>query len=281
MVPLHGIAIALIALLAGPVAAQETGELASLINAYRGAPQVCEGRRTVPAGPLAANDVLTQVRFVAGGNLQDALKERGYQAARAQSINVSGPKHASAVIEFMKPRYCGPLLSPQFAEIGIARDGDAWHIVLARPVLSPNLGDVRESAKAILRLTNAARAQPRTCGTRRFNAAPRLTEHPQLDAAALVHSRDMADHNYFDHRAKDGSLPGERAVREGYAWRGVGENIATGQGSPEQAMAAWLTSPEHCVNIMDASFTQMGAAYAVNPKSDSTIYWTQVFGTPR
>jgi uncharacterized protein YkwD len=32
---------------------------------------------------------------------------------------------------------------------------------------------------------------------------------------------------------------------------------------------------------MNPHFTEMGAAYAVNPESDSLIYWTQVFGTPR
>ena len=59
-----------------------------------------------------------------------------------------------------------------------------------------------------------------------------------------------------------------------------GENIADGQGSPQQAVSGWLSSPDHCANIMDGKFTAMGAAYAVNPGSDATIYWTQVFGTP-
>jgi uncharacterized protein YkwD len=33
--------------------------------------------------------------------------------------------------------------------------------------------------------------------------------------------------------------------------------------------------------MMKPEFADMGAAYAVNPSSDSTIYWTQVFGTRR
>jgi uncharacterized protein YkwD len=32
---------------------------------------------------------------------------------------------------------------------------------------------------------------------------------------------------------------------------------------------------------MQAGFSEMGAAHATNPKSNSTIYWTQVFGSPR
>lgn len=91
----------------------------------------------------------------------------------------------------------------------------------------------------------------------------------------------MAAHNYFSHRGKDGSLAGVRATRDGYDWRGIGENIAAGQGSAQQVVAGWLASPSHCFNIMHPDFTEMGAAYAVNPQSDAAIYWTQVFGSPR
>ena len=91
----------------------------------------------------------------------------------------------------------------------------------------------------------------------------------------------MASRNYFAHAARDGSTVGDRATREGYEWSAIGENIASGQGSPGQAVASWLTSPTHCANVMKPGFTQMGAAYFVNPASDTVIYWTQVFGTPQ
>jgi uncharacterized protein YkwD len=33
---------------------------------------------------------------------------------------------------------------------------------------------------------------------------------------------------------------------------------------------------------MNPGFTEMGAAYVVNPQNrNRTVYWTQVFGTPR
>ena len=40
----------------------------------------------------------------------------------------------------------------------------------------------------------------------------------------------------------------------------------------------WLASPSHCYNLMNPDFHEMGAAYASNPQSQATIYWTQVFG---
>jgi uncharacterized protein YkwD len=85
----------------------------------------------------------------------------------------------------------------------------------------------------------------------------------------------------MEHKGHDGSKPEERITRAGYAWRSVGENIASGVMTPEEAVDVWLRSPPHCTNIMEESFTQMGIAFAVNPKSDEGAYWTQTFGTPR
>ncbi|PIL40984.1 CAP domain-containing protein [Massilia psychrophila] len=86
----------------------------------------------------------------------------------------------------------------------------------------------------------------------------------------------------FRPHGKDGREVAERAVRAGYRWRGIGENIAAGQASPEEAMAGWLASPGHCANIMDRSFTEMGGAYGTNVVGEQPrVYWTQVFGQPR
>jgi hypothetical protein len=273
--------LAAAALIAGPACARDDGELLDLINAYRSEPRTCEGRRTDAAGPLALVRALANAQIAADRPLLDALKAQGYQAAQAQAIVVSAPGDAQAVMALLQKRYCRPLLGRHFSEIGVSRQAGRWSIVLAQPLVSADLGDWREAGHEILRLANEARAQPRTCGSRRFDAAPSLTWAPALGAAALAHSRDMAERNYFGHRGADGSQAGDRAAREGYAWQQVGENVAAGQGSPRQAMSAWLSSPHHCANVMNPGFADMGAAYAVNPDSEATIYWTQVLGTPR
>jgi uncharacterized protein YkwD len=33
--------------------------------------------------------------------------------------------------------------------------------------------------------------------------------------------------------------------------------------------------------MMSLGFTEMGVAFAVDPKTEAGIYWTQVFATPR
>lgn len=252
------------------------------INAYRSAPQTCAGRKSDLIGPLAPAAALARIeRTDAEQSLQTALQRAGYPAAQAQAIVLIGPRSASSAMSVLRDRYCEVLSSTQFSEIGISREDNTWLLILAQPLLPPDLGGWREAGREVLRLVNEARSAPRTCGAQRYQPAAPVQWQSDLASAALVHSGDMAQGNYFAHAGRDGSTVGERAARVGYAWQGIGENIATGQSSPAQVVSGWLASPGHCVNIMQPGFTEMGAAYAVNLKSDTMIYWTQVFGTPR
>lgn len=261
--------------------AADISQLITLINDYRESPQTCDGKRTGPVGPLAPDDALARVQIASGTQLQPALKGAGYHAARAEAIAVSGPSNPNATMTALKQRYCKILLNPQYTAVGVSRKANAWHVVFARPLLSGDLRDWQKAGQEILTLTNEARAKPRSCGTRKFGAVPPVAWNEKIALSALAHSRDMANRNYFSHEAKDGSKADTRARREGYNWRRIGENIATGQGAPKQTVSGWLASPGHCANIMNRNFTEMGAAYAINPKSETVIYWTQVFGTPR
>ena len=261
--------------------AQETRELAELINAYRTSPQTCEGRRMDAAGPLTPEPRLERVRFSSDAALGAALQKAGYGAARVQAIAISGPRSADSAMSMLKQGYCSVLLSPQFAELGVSREANTWRLVLAQPLLSPDLDSWREAGREVLDLVNAARAEPRTCGEERFGKAPPLQWNEKLAQAALNHSMDMAKRKYFRHEGPGGASVRERATKAGYRWRTIGENIATGQGAPKQVVAGWLASPHHCSNIMHPSFSEMGAAYFVNRDSDTAIYWTQVFGAPR
>ena len=69
--------------------------------------------------------------------------------------------------------------------------------------------------------------------------------------------------------------------RERYKWRMVGENVASGPTTADEVMEGWLASPHHCENLMDPRYTDMGIAYVVDPKSESGVYWAQVFALPR
>ena len=138
-----------------------------------------------------------------------------------------------------------------------------------------------DSDKMMLTQVNDARARTRHCGNVNYPATAALSWRCSLENAAYDHSRDMGDHNFFSHTGSDGLAPGDRVRNAGYDWSAAGENIAAGQRSIETVMTAWLDSPGHCVNIMHAAYTELGAAsYTVNG-SDFPIYWTQLFAKPR
>lgn len=268
-----------IALLYAPALAQEQNRLVQLINAYRESPGACEGPVPKAAGPLSPEPKLSTINLSQGG--EKALRDAGLHIAAMEAISVSGPSTAAVAMRTIQNQYCKVLVKPEYTLIGVSRMGDTWRVVLARPRLAQDPAELTGAGKKILNLANAARAKTRTCGTKRYGAAPPLSWNSALADAARAHSNDMANNNYFAHAAKDGTRAGERARQAQYRWQRIGENIAAGQDSAKSAMDGWLSSPGHCANLMNPRFTEMGAAYAINESSDLLIYWTQVFGTPR
>lgn len=125
--------------------------------------------------------------------------------------------------------------------------------------------------QTMLDSVNTWRIQGCTCGGDSMPPVSPLGWNDTLTLAAQAHATDMLDNNYFDHIAPDGSSPIQRAIQAGYAGDYVGENIAEGFISLGAVMQAWKNSPDHCKNIMDSTWTTMGAARAGN-------YWDQEFG---
>ncbi len=252
-----------------------------MINEFRRDSRSCAGEAAPATGPLAPVAALAGVDATSAEAMQRSLSKRGYLAAQVQLVSISGPANADEAMQFLEQRYCKAVSNPEHAEIGVAKTGNRWQIVLAKPLLSASLRDPEQAGHELFRLTNLARSQARRCGDVAFEPAPPMRWDASLASAALAHSRDMAGQDYFAHRAPDGSQVSDRASRAGYAWRTVGENLAAGQGSAESAMAAWLASPGHCKNIMSRSFSEMGASYVINRNSETVIYWTQVLASPR
>jgi len=262
-----------------PAQAEGERQLVQAINAWRAQPQRCEGQvsRALPA--LTFRPAVSLPVGYDGG-LRDGLKAAGYQAANVQSIHLVGARDVATAFAMLQRQYCDSMLDNQAADIGVSRVGAQWQLVLAKPLVDTRLTDTRTADKSLLAQVNAARAKPRMCGYRRFQAARPLRWSAALGTAAQGHSQAMASTNYFGHQDPRGDTPADRARVAGYRGRQIGENIAAGQGSPNQAMQAWLASPGHCANLMNPMFTQVGAAYATNTRSDLGIYWTMLFGAP-
>lgn len=272
-------ALPLLSILALPATsmADEANRLVRAINDYRSQPARCEGRTVRARPPLKAERRLA-LPTSAGRDWRSALKRSGYRATNVQAIRLTGPREARAALAQLTDRYCRSLLEEEFVDIGVSQSGRDWLVVLARPQPQGGAGTGRSNVREVLAQVNAARARPRRCGARSFATAAPLRWNGDLGEAAEGHSRAMARDNFFAHRDSDGRSLKDRARAAGYSGRKLGENIAAGHGSPDSAVRGWLASPGHCANLMNPMFTEMGAAYVTNPRSDAGIYWTLLLG---
>lgn len=220
-------------------------------------------------------------RIAQGAGLRNALDASGYRAKRTQQWSLSGYRTPQAAAQLLAQKHCGTFGLAELTDLGVYRRGDSWWILAAAPLAAPPQERAGDVAQRVLALVNQARSQARMCGSEPFQPARPLTLDARLTQAAAAHANAMAQGSFMEHEGRDGSTPAERVSRTGYNWRSVGENIAMGQTTPEQVVAEWVRSPEHCANIMEPRFTQMGIAYAFEKRSEGGVYWAQTFGLPR
>ncbi|MCC6751917.1 MAG: CAP domain-containing protein [Deltaproteobacteria bacterium] len=117
---------------------------------------------------------------------------------------------------------------------------------------------------------------------RALQGLPPLARNARLDEAARYHTADMAADVYFNHDTYDrigGALTrvcgfGDRVTSFYPSWGWLGENLALGQATPADAIAAWMGSAGHRGNILHANYWEIGVGYSAGN------YWAQDFGTP-
>jgi uncharacterized protein YkwD len=137
-------------------------------------------------------------------------------------------------------------------------------------------------ANEVLSLVNDLRSQGGDCGPEgKFAPSPALSLNTELTTTAQLHAESQARQGVVGHQitGQDGSSPAERIERQGYRWLAYGENVAGGQGSPQEVVAAWASSPGHCRNLLSPDFVHMGIGQARD--AQGRIYWAQTFGRPR
>jgi len=220
-------------------------------------------------------------RALAGGAaLEEATARAGYRSLASASLHVRGDLSDGALRRVLLARFCHTLTDPALRDLGYFRRASELWVVLAQPFTFPALQDPRAVEQRVLQLVNAARARGTRCGTRAFPPAAPLRWSARLARAAEEHSADMAGHGFLSHRGRDGSTPAERASRAGYAHSLIGENIAAGVVSADEAVRGWLASPAHCENIMEPRFSDTAVAFRIDAASAGGIYWTQLLGAP-
>ena len=128
------------------------------------------------------------------------------------------------------------------------------------------------AANVLVDLTNDSRIA--------YNAPP-LVRSATLDQAATMKGVDMVTKAYFAHESPDGVTPWHWFKQVGYTFLYAGENLAVNFTDNKDVEDAWLASPLHRKNILDARFKEIGLATIEGEyKGNQTIFVVQMFGTP-
>jgi uncharacterized protein YkwD len=87
-----------------------------------------------------------------------------------------------------------------------------------------------------------------------------LHYNEQLTRAAYFKAQDMLAKQYWAHVSPDGTTPWQWFGKVGYNYAAAGENLAKNFTSAQTTTSAWMASPEHRKNILNARYTDVGYA---------------------
>ena len=138
----------------------------------------------------------------------------------------------------------------------------------ANTEITPEEGNIPLARTAVLCLINRERAQ---------NGVEPLAYNPKLEAAAEGHCSELIADDYFAHISPTGETPVDRIRATGYIpgpsdGYVIGENLAWGTynlATPQAIVSAWIASPEHLANILEAKYTETG--FGVTPAVPSSL----------
>jgi len=126
-------------------------------------------------------------------------------------------------------------------------------------------------AADVVKLTNIERDHYRRAA---------LRANPRLMRAAQLQAEQMAQASHMAHVLPEARYPRteDRIAAANYRWRTLGENVAFGQANAAKVLDSWMHSTGHRTNILNSTFTEMGAGYAID--RSGRPYYVQVFGRP-
>lgn len=132
-------------------------------------------------------------------------------------------------------------------------------------------GDIGQ--KKLVELTNIER--------QKMGLAP-LKENQALNEAAKLKAANMFAEDYWAHFAPSGKTPWDFILGSGYNFSYAGENLAKNFYTEEEAMVAWMNSPDHRENIANSNYQDIGMAVVEGVlNGQKTTLVVQMFGTTR
>jgi hypothetical protein len=101
-----------------------------------------------------------------------------------------------------------------------------------------------------------------------------LSREARLDAAAVRHSAEMAEHDVLEHVSEGSGTPADRVQAAGLTIDEIAENVAM-HNDTASAQQALEQSEPHLANMLNPRFTHVGLA---SVRDERGIYITQVYG---
>ena len=135
------------------------------------------------------------------------------------------------------------------------------------PAVSASVGAMRTAVVCLINKQRVSRG------------LPVLHESSLLDLSAQTWTNVMVLTGLFSH----GTNFAARITKVGFAWSAAGENIATGFATPNDVVKAWMASKDHCQNILDPVYLDVGTGVSNHPVgvwANAPSTWTQDFALP-
>lgn len=134
----------------------------------------------------------------------------------------------------------------------------------------------------ITQTTSEADLVTRTNLERQAYRLSTLTWDAELYQAAQAKAGNMLSEQYFDHISPTGTTPWEFIHGAGYTYESAGENLAVGFTQNDRVVKAWMDSPTHRANVLDAEFSEIAIAEAHGTIDGQEVtVVVQMFGDPK
>ncbi len=156
----------------------------------------------------------------------------------------------------------------------ISLDGRVSNSGLLRVDKKGSLEDNALSVDLVIKYTNEYRQN---------NQLPALLENSKLILSADKKAKDILDNQYFEHVSPEGVGVEDLGNEFKYDYILIGENLALGNfGNSRELVDAWMESPGHRANILNANYTETGVS-VLSGFFEGEKVWVAVvhFGTPK
>ena len=140
--------------------------------------------------------------------------------------------------------------------------------ITAGPASGCNMASIK--AEDIVVATNTERVK---AGLRTLTISPLLTKAAQLKA------QDSVSKHYWAHVSPAGVQPWYWIKLAGYNYQYAGENLAEGLYDSIGVTTAWMNSPEHKANILNAHYTETGVAVTCGVTDKNTTLVVAEYGS--